>query len=96
LRITHRALERFSGVGTVLVGTLVATGLINSWFLVGPENVEGLLGTDYGLLLALKLALFAGMLALAGANRFGGRRDLKPPWARLHRLRKPFERSVEA
>lgn len=70
LRLTHGALQRFSGVGTVLVGTLVVTGLINSWFIVGPENVEGLLTTDYGLLLSLKLVLFAGMLVLASANRF--------------------------
>jgi copper resistance protein D len=69
-RITYRALERFSGVGTVLVGTLMVTGLINSWFLVGPENVQGLLRTDYGVLLALKLAIFAGMLAIAGTNRY--------------------------
>jgi copper resistance protein D len=70
LRITHRALQRFSGVGTVLVGTLVATGLVNGWFLVGPEYARSLLRTDYGVLLAAKLVLFAGMLALASANRF--------------------------
>lgn len=70
LRVAHTALHRFSGVGTVLVATLVVTGLINSSFLVGPQNVESLLRTDYGLLLSLKLAFFAGMLALAGANRF--------------------------
>jgi putative copper resistance protein D len=70
LRVTHRALRRFSGVGTGLVGVLLGTGLLNSWFLVGPENVERLLTTGYGLLLSLKLALFAGMLALASVNRF--------------------------
>src|SRR5690606_21752556 len=64
------ALQRFSGAGTVLVGTLVATGLIISWCVVGPENVEGLLTTSYGLLLSLKLVLFAAMLVLAGSNRF--------------------------
>lgn len=70
LRDTHRALRRFSGVGTILVGTLVGTGLLNSWFLVGPANVGSLLTTRYGVLLVLKLGLFAGMLVLASANRF--------------------------
>lgn len=70
LRDTHRALRRFTGVGTILVGALVGTGLLNSWFLVGPENVQRLLTTRYGVLLALKLGLFAGMLILASANRF--------------------------
>ena len=66
----HRALRGFAGVGTALVAVLVATGLVNSWFLVGPANVEGLWTTAYGRLLALKILLFGGMLALAAANRF--------------------------
>ena len=70
LLTSHRALRRFSTIGTLLVATLVATGLVNSWFLVGIDNVDRLLATDYGQLLALKLALFAAMLALASANRF--------------------------
>lgn len=69
-RVLHKALHRFSGVGSALVATLVATGLVNSWFLVGPTRLSGLWTTAYGQLLSLKLALFAGMLALAAANRF--------------------------
>lgn len=69
-RALHQALHGFSGVGSVLVAVLVATGLVNSWFLVGPTRISGLLTTPYGQLLSLKLALFAGMLALAAANRF--------------------------
>jgi putative copper resistance protein D len=53
-----------------LVAVLVATGLVNGWFLVGPTRLAGLWTTPYGLLLSVKLALFAGMLALAAANRF--------------------------
>lgn len=64
------ALEGFAGVGSVLVAVLVATGLVNSWFLVGPTRLQGLWTTPYGQLLLLKLALFAGMLAFAAANRF--------------------------
>ena len=66
----HRSLHGFSGLGTLLVAALVATGLVNSWLLVGPERIESLWTTAYGRLLALKLALFVVMLALASANRF--------------------------
>lgn len=70
LKAIHRALHRFSAIGTLLVAVLVATGLINSWFLVGLGHVAGLWTTDYGRLLLVKIALFTGMLALAAANRF--------------------------
>ena len=70
LTLTHRALHGFGAVGTVIVATLVFTGLINAWLLVGPDNA-GVLGTTlYGRLLLAKLALFAAMLALAALNRF--------------------------
>lgn len=66
----HRALHGFSGVGSGLVAVLVGTGLVNSWFLVGPARISGLWTTPYGQLLLLKLLLFTGMLGLAAANRF--------------------------
>jgi copper resistance protein D len=68
LAAIDRVLLRFSGMGYVAVATLVGTGLINSWFLVG--SVPKLLGTPYGQMLLVKLVMFAGMLALAVANRF--------------------------
>jgi putative copper resistance protein D len=55
-------------MGYVAVATLVGTGLVNSWYLVG--NVTGLLETAYGRVLVTKLVLFVGMLALAVSNRF--------------------------
>ena len=61
------AAARFSGMGYIAVATLIGSGLINSWFLVGSL---GNLGTPYGQLLIIKLVLFAGMLGLAGLNRF--------------------------
>jgi putative copper resistance protein D len=61
-------LMRFSGMGYAAVATLVGTGLVNSWFLVG--SVSALLRTTYGQVLLGKLLVFAGMLALAAANRF--------------------------
>ena len=67
----HRALHGFAGLGTLAVVLLVLTGLVNSWFLVGPARVAELGAGLYGQLLIAKLALFAVMLALAAGNRFG-------------------------
>jgi putative copper resistance protein D len=61
-------LLRFSGMGYIAVATLVGSGLVNGWFLIG--NVSSLFATPYGQLLLVKLVLFAGMLALAVSNRF--------------------------
>ncbi len=61
------AATRFSGMGYIAVATLIGSGLINSWFLVGSLAN---LGNPYGLLLIVKFVLFAGMLGLAGLNRF--------------------------
>ena len=64
----HAVLSRFAGMGSIAVSTLVGSGLINSWFLVG--SLSNLVTTPYGQLLIAKLVLFAGMLGLAIANRF--------------------------
>lgn len=61
-------LVRFSGVGYVAVATLVASGLINSWFLVGSPSA--LISSTYGWLLIVKVSAFLGMVLLAVANRF--------------------------
>jgi putative copper resistance protein D len=55
-------------MGYVAAAMLIGSGLVNSWFLIG--NISGLFATPYGQLLIVKLVLFAGMLALAVANRF--------------------------
>lgn len=70
LNLTHRALDGFSLVGTVIVALIVASGLVNSYMLIGPAHVLSLPSTLYGQLLMAKLALFGVMLALAAANRF--------------------------
>ncbi|WP_191225145.1 copper homeostasis membrane protein CopD [Edaphosphingomonas haloaromaticamans] len=64
------ALERFSGVGTIIVGAIVVTGSINLLAIVGVDGLAATFGTAYGKLLLLKLALFAAMLGLAGFNRW--------------------------
>jgi putative copper resistance protein D len=64
----NEVLLRFSGMGYVAVATLIGSGLVNSWFLIG--NIVGLFATPYGQLLIVKLFLFAGVLVLAVSNRF--------------------------
>ena len=70
VRALHRALEGFSGVGALVVATLVLTGLVNSWFLVGPDHVTAAVSTAWGVVLLAKLCVFALMLGLAALNRF--------------------------
>ncbi len=70
LRLTHRALHGFGLVGTIVVGAIVVTGLLNSWLLIGMGNLPNLPFTLYGQLLLAKLALFGVMLGLASLNRF--------------------------
>ena len=65
-----RSLTGFAGVGTAAVGALVATGLINSAYLVGLSKALSLGASPYGVLLTIKLALFGLMVCLAAANRF--------------------------
>ena len=67
---TLYALERFSSIGVAVVGTLVLTGIINSWFLIGLPQWHTLFTTTYGLLLVFKLSLLGAMLGLAASNRF--------------------------
>ena len=59
----------FARFGTVIVATLMTTGIANYLLIIGP-SIKGLITTQYGMLLSVKLALFIGMLALATANRF--------------------------
>ena len=66
LDFARAATVRFSALGMAAVATLLATGLINSWYLVG--STAALLGTYYGHLLLFKLALFLGMVAIAAFN----------------------------
>jgi putative copper resistance protein D len=67
LAVARAAVLRFSTLGVVSVGTLVGSGLINTWVLAG--SVPALIGTDYGRLLLAKVGLFLIMLLFAAANR---------------------------
>lgn len=70
LALSARALIGFGRTGTVIVATLVITGAVNVWVLIGRAGIAGLPGTFYGRLLIAKFILFAAMLGLAAANRF--------------------------
>ena len=67
---THRALDGFSLIGTIVFAVIVATGFVNAWLLIGPANVTALPTTLYGQLLIAKLVLFAAMLGFAAVNRY--------------------------
>ena len=67
LATMRAAILRFSTLGLAAVGTLLASGIVNTWYLVG--SISALLGTDYGRLVILKIALFLLMVAVAAVNR---------------------------
>lgn len=62
------AVRRFSGLGYAAVALVVASGLVNTWFLV--KSPAALVSTGYGRVLLIKLSLVGGMLACAAVNRF--------------------------
>jgi putative copper export protein/mono/diheme cytochrome c family protein len=67
LSVARAATLRFSTLGIICVATLTVTGIVNTWFLSG--SIPALVGTLYGQLLLLKVALFVGIIALADVNR---------------------------
>lgn len=69
IRSLADSVKRFEGVGAAIVLILSITGVANYLFIVGPALGEILLGS-YGMLLAIKVLLFGGMLVLAALNRF--------------------------
>jgi putative copper resistance protein D len=66
--LARDAAQRFSTLGIVSVATLLLTGIVSAWILVG--SFQALLVTEYGLLLMLKIVVFAIMLVFAAVNRF--------------------------
>ncbi|MCO8313379.1 copper homeostasis membrane protein CopD [Pseudomonas mandelii] len=69
IRLLTRAVNRFEVIGAVIVVVVAVTGIVNYLFIVGPKLDEVFLST-YGVLLFIKVVLFAGMLVLAALNRF--------------------------
>jgi len=65
--LARTATVRFATLALVSVVVLFATGIVNTYVLAG--SVPALLGTPYGRLLIVKIALFAAMLGVAAVNR---------------------------
>jgi len=65
---TLPVLQRFSTLSLTCVGVLIASGISNSWLLVG--SIHALLTTRYGWLLLAKLATFGILVCLGARNRF--------------------------
>jgi len=65
---TLSAAARFSSLSFLVVGVLIATGTINTYFIVG--SFQALVTTDYGRLLCLKLFLLLLILGIAARNRY--------------------------
>jgi putative copper resistance protein D len=66
-KIAQTATLRFSMLGLVAVATILATGIVNTWGLVGDGRA--LIETQYGRLLLVKVALFSVMVGIAAVNR---------------------------
>ena len=62
------AARRYSALAIASVTVLLASGLVNTWFLAG--TVPALVGTEYGRLLLAKIGLFIAMLTVAAFNLF--------------------------
>jgi copper resistance protein D len=91
--VARAAARRFSTLGLASVLTLLASGIVNTWVLVG--GLPPLVGTAYGRLLLVKVALFAAMVAIAAVNRQrlaprldGERTGRQPAHAAIRQLRR--------
>lgn len=65
---SDQALRRFSGLGHLAVALALASGLVNSWFIL--RNSPLTLTSMYQLLLLIKVALVGTMCILALINRY--------------------------
>jgi len=85
LAIKLIALKRFSSLGEVAVVIVLATGVVNTWLVLGalPLNAS----SSYQALLLAKIALVAVMLALALVNRHVLMPRLHDSPDSLHKLR---------
>ena len=61
-------LRRFSGLGHLAVALLLASGFVNSWFVLGGAHID--LAQPYQQLLLLKIAIAGVMVCLATINRY--------------------------
>jgi copper resistance protein D len=62
-----QATRRFSVLGMISVAAVLATGMVNTWEILGPAAFS--LDACYNRLLLVKIGLFAAMVAVAAFNR---------------------------
>jgi copper resistance protein D len=62
-----QATRRFSMIGMISVATILTTGVINTWEILGTAAFS--VDTDYNRLLLVKIGLFTAMVAIAAYNR---------------------------
>ena len=67
IAVAREATRRFSIMGMASVGTILATGIVNTYVLAG--SIPALLGTEYGRLVLVKVSLFFVMVSIAAINR---------------------------
>jgi putative copper resistance protein D len=67
IAIAYDVTRRFSILGIICVATILATGVVNTYEVLGPMVFA--IGADYNRLLLLKIGLFIAMLAIAAVNR---------------------------
>ena len=63
-----RVLRRFSTLAALSVTVLAASGMLNTWFMT--NELRSFLGTQYGDLVLVKVALLLVMLGFGAANRY--------------------------
>ena len=83
-------MHRFAPLGAFLVIAVSITGLVNAHLTFGLGNVGAVIATDYGVLLAAKIALVVGMIGFGARHAIMGRRlhktdsdNLQPTLAQL-------------
>jgi putative copper export protein/mono/diheme cytochrome c family protein len=63
-RLAAVILRRFSRLATIAMSIILLSGVLLTWFLV--RNFSSAVGTEYGHLLLLKLAMLGGIFVIAG------------------------------
>jgi putative copper resistance protein D len=64
----YGVLRRFSTLAAWSVAVLAVSGVLNTWFMT--NGLRSFLGTEYGDLVLVKIALFLVMLSFGAANRY--------------------------
>jgi putative copper resistance protein D len=64
----YRVLRRFSTLAAWSVALLAGSGALNTWFMT--NGLRNFLGTEYGDLVLVKIALFVVLLSFGAANRY--------------------------